>query len=56
MIIGLVVSFAARYEADLLNVVNLGHEFFNIAPFLLMIIILLVRPAGLLGTKEVRRV
>jgi branched-chain amino acid transport system permease protein len=56
MIIGLVVSFAARYEANLLNVINVGHEFFNIAPFLLMIIILLVRPAGLLGTKEVRRV
>ena len=56
MIIGLVVSFAAQYEADLLDLVYVGHGFHTVAPFLLMIIILLVRPAGLLGTKEVRRV
>ena len=56
LIIGMVVSFGSVYEEKILHVVNLGHGFPTIAPFVLMIIILLVRPAGLFGTKEVRRV
>ena len=34
----------------------LGVEFGDIVPYLIMLIILLVRPFGLFGTPEVRRV
>ena len=34
----------------------LGAEFGDIVPYLIMLIILLVRPFGLFGTPEVRRV
>jgi branched-chain amino acid transport system permease protein len=34
----------------------LGANFHNVMPYVLMILILLVRPYGLFGTKEVRRV
>lgn len=54
LIIGIVQSLAATYEEHVAGVV--GHEFWKLTPFLLMILILLIRPAGLFGTKEVRRV
>jgi branched-chain amino acid transport system permease protein len=56
LIIGIVQAFAAQYEDKLLKIVNVGFEFWQLTPFILMITILLVRPAGLFGTKEVRRV
>ncbi|WP_067833112.1 branched-chain amino acid ABC transporter permease [Actinomadura kijaniata] len=34
----------------------LGHGFADVAPYLLMVLVLLWRPAGLLGTREVARV
>jgi branched-chain amino acid transport system permease protein len=42
------------YIPDL--VPSLGPEFGDIVPYLIMIAILLVRPFGLFGTPEVRRV
>jgi branched-chain amino acid transport system permease protein len=56
LIIGIVWNLFATYDAKVHDVLHLGHEFYKVAPFLLMIIVLLVRPAGLFGTKEVRRV
>lgn len=54
MLIGIVEEVAAGYEADFLSFAGIG--FFALTPFLLMLIILLVRPTGFFGTKEVRRV
>jgi branched-chain amino acid transport system permease protein len=54
-IIGIVSSLAQTYDGKLHDL-HLGQQFYEVAPFLLMIIVLLVRPAGLFGTKEVRRV
>jgi branched-chain amino acid transport system permease protein len=53
-IIGIVWNLFATYEASVAEL--LGHEFFRLAPFVVMILVLLLRPAGLFGTKEVRRV
>ena len=54
LIIGIVQSLSATYESKISGVV--GDEFWKLTPYLLMIVILLVRPSGLFGTKEVRRV
>lgn len=54
MIIGIVQSLSASYESHIEAYV--GNEFWRITPYILMILILLVRPSGLFGTKEVRRV
>lgn len=54
MIIGIVLNLFATYEATVSQ--YLGNEFFRLSPFVVMILVLLVRPAGLFGTKEVRRV
>jgi branched-chain amino acid transport system permease protein len=54
LIIGIVWNLFATYEAKISGL--LGDEFFKLAPFVVMILVLLVRPAGLFGTKEVRRV
>lgn len=54
LVIGIVMNLSATYDAPISKL--LGHEFFRVAPFILMIVVLLVRPAGLFGTKEVRRV
>ena len=52
--IGVVWNLCATYDAQISRV--FGHDFYQVAPFVLMIVVLLVRPAGLFGTKEVRRV
>jgi branched-chain amino acid transport system permease protein len=54
IIIGLVRSLSQGYEGPFTNV--LGNGFDTITPYLLMIIILLVRPYGLFGTRKVERV
>lgn len=54
LIIGIVQSLSATYEENIYRYV--GHDFWRLTPFILMIIILLFRPSGLFGTKEVRRV
>jgi branched-chain amino acid transport system permease protein len=56
LIIGIVWNLFATYDSQVYKTLHLGHDFYQVAPFVLMIIVLLVRPAGLFGTKEVRRV
>ena len=53
IIIGVAEELTAGYEG---NFAILGNGFHVIAPFLLMIIILLIRPYGLFGTRKVERV
>ncbi len=53
LIIGLAESFAAGYQEQLLF---LGRGFGDVVPYVVMILVLLVRPSGLYGTKELTRV
>jgi branched-chain amino acid transport system permease protein len=53
MLIGLTESLAAGYQDQLLF---LGRGFGDVVPYVVMIIVLLVRPSGLFGTKELTRV
>ncbi len=54
IIIGLVQLLTQGYESHITNLVGTGFD--TITPFLLMIIILLVRPYGLFGTRKAERV
>lgn len=54
LIIGLTQSLTSGYQQDIAP--WLGDNFSSVMPYVVMIIILLVRPYGLYGTKEVRRV
>ena len=54
ILIGLTEQLTAGYESHFSNV--LGTGFHAIAPYILMIIVLLVRPYGLFGTRKVERV
>lgn len=54
VIIGLVQQFTALLAPEYFEWV--GESFERVSPYLVMIIILLIRPYGLFGTKEVRRV
>jgi branched-chain amino acid transport system permease protein len=54
IIIGIVQQLTALLAPEYLDWV--GSSFELVAPYLVMIVILLVRPFGLFGTKEVRRV
>lgn len=51
--VGLTQVFALGYQDELLF---LGRSFSQAAPYILMLLVLLIRPAGLFGTKEVSRV
>ncbi len=53
-LIGLVQTWTAGYQDELFP--WLGDGFDTVMPYVVMIIILLVRPFGLFGTPEVRRV
>ncbi|SEG59106.1 amino acid/amide ABC transporter membrane protein 1, HAAT family [Thermomonospora echinospora] len=53
LIIGLAESLAAGYQND---VTFLGRGIGEVVPYLVMIVILLIRPAGLFGTRELARV
>ena len=53
LVIGLVTSLTVGYESDL---AFLGTGFGEVVPYVVMIIVLLVRPQGLLGSKEAVRV
>lgn len=53
LLIGLAESFAAGYQEQLLF---LGRGFGDVVPYIVMILVLLVRPSGLFGTKELTRV
>lgn len=54
LIIGIVQQMTALYGPEYLEWFGNGFEL--VSPYLVMILILLVRPYGLFGTKEVRRV
>ena len=53
LLVGLVEVFVATYAA---GVSWLGIGFAGIVPWLLMMAVLLVKPYGIFGTEEVRRV
>jgi branched-chain amino acid transport system permease protein len=53
LIIGLAESFAAGYQDRILF---LGRGFGDVMPYVVMIAVLLVRPTGLFGTKDLARV
>lgn len=52
--IGLVAALVSAYQP--IHAAWLGPNFQNVAPYLVMILVLLIRPYGLFGTKEVQRV
>jgi branched-chain amino acid transport system permease protein len=55
LVIGLTQVLTAGYQSDL-GLDSLGAGFKDVVPYVVMVLILLVRPYGLFGTKEVRRV
>ncbi len=53
---GLIVGFAESASSAYLTFDFLGVGFAGIVPYLLMLVVLIVRPYGLFGTEEIRRV
>ncbi|MCP3819138.1 branched-chain amino acid ABC transporter permease [Streptomyces sp. A3M-1-3] len=53
LIVGVTESLATGYQGELSF---LGRGVGDLAPYLVMVVVLLVRPAGLFGTKELARV
>ncbi|GGT17555.1 branched-chain amino acid ABC transporter permease [Streptomyces purpureus] len=53
LVIGLTAAMAAGYQNELSV---LGAGFADVAPYLVMVLVLLVRPTGLFGSKELTRV
>ena len=53
LVVGVTESLATGYQGDLSF---LGRGIGDLAPYLVMLVVLLIRPAGLLGTKELARV
>ncbi|MFI9114993.1 branched-chain amino acid ABC transporter permease [Streptomyces venezuelae] len=53
LLVGVTESLATGYQGDL---VFLGRGIGDLAPYLVMVAVLLIRPAGLFGTKELARV
>ena len=58
IIIGLTQGYVAYYQYDfeLLTGITLGNGFSLVAPYIIMFFILVLKPDGLFGTKEVERV
>lgn len=54
LIVGLAMSLTKTYQPTLAP--WLGTNFDNVVPYLIMIVVLLVRPYGIFGTREVERV
>lgn len=54
IIIGLVEVLTAGYESNFTAIIGAG--FHEIAPYLIMILVLLVRPYGIFGTRKVERI
>ena len=44
------------HRLDIEQIIWLGQNFQTVMPYVVMVIVLLVRPYGLFGTKEVKRV
>ncbi|MFC8172608.1 branched-chain amino acid ABC transporter permease [Streptomyces sp. NPDC057242] len=53
LLVGVTESLATGYQGDL---AFLGRGIGDLAPYLVMVVVLLIRPAGLFGTKEPARV
>ncbi|MEU7278357.1 branched-chain amino acid ABC transporter permease [Streptomyces sp. NPDC045431] len=53
LLVGVTESLATGYQSDL---AFLGRGIGDLAPYLVMVAVLLIRPAGLFGTKELARV
>tara|TARA_B000000609_G_scaffold116035_1_gene90345 strand:+ start:1578 stop:2498 length:921 start_codon:yes stop_codon:yes gene_type:complete len=58
LIIGLTQGYVAYFQTNLEGLVgfSLGSGFSLVAPYLIMFVILLIKPDGLFGTEEVERV
>ena len=58
IIIGLTQGYVAYYQYDfeVLTGITLGNGFSLVAPYIIMFVILVLKPDGLYGTKEVERV
>lgn len=54
LIVGIAMSLTKTYQSGIAP--WLGTNFENVMPYLLMLIVLLVRPYGIFGTREVQRV
>jgi ABC-type branched-subunit amino acid transport system permease subunit len=54
LLVGVVESLVRAYHSDIFP--NLATNTGTLAPYVLMMVVLLVRPHGLFGTKEVERV
>ena len=54
LIIGLVEIFAGQYLSSYNSVLGVGYQV--VVPYLVMLVGLLIRPYGLFGTEEIRRV
>jgi branched-chain amino acid transport system permease protein len=54
LIIGVTQQLTAKYQPEYAE--WLGTNFHHVMPYVVMVVILLIRPYGLFGTKEVRRV
>lgn len=53
LVVGMAEALATGYQQQLSS---LGHGLADLAPYLVMVLVLVVRPQGLLGTKESSRV
>lgn len=54
LIIGAFEIFSGEYLSQYSNELGAGYQ--QIVPYLVMLVVLLVRPFGLFGTEEIRRV
>ncbi|HZT99336.1 MAG TPA: branched-chain amino acid ABC transporter permease, partial [Ktedonobacteraceae bacterium] len=54
IIIGLAEVLTAGYESQVANI--LGAGFHEIMPYIIMIVVLLIRPYGIFGRRKVERV
>ncbi len=53
LVVGLAESFAAGYQDQ---IAFMGRGFGEVVPYVVMVLVLLVRPSGLFGTRELTRV
>lgn len=54
LVVGIAMALTKTYQPGFAP--WLGANFENVVPYILMIAVLLIRPYGLFGTKEVQRV
>jgi branched-chain amino acid transport system permease protein len=54
LVIGVTQTLTAGYQPDVAP--WLGNTFHVVMPYVVMVLVLLIRPYGLFGTPEVRRV